>query len=96
MSKLPLDWHKKRLSKGMTAKTELVLNALQTSKTPQNVMTLMKNLLNLKIGSLATCHHSLAWLIDNGYAKAVTSNEDHRMKTIEISNKGKGYFDNEK
>ena len=93
MSKLPLDWHKKRLTKGMTTKTELVLNAIQANKAPQNVMTLMKNLLSLKIGSMATCHNSLSWLIDNGYAKAVTDNEDHRMKTIEISNKGKGYFE---
>jgi len=98
MSKaLPLDWHKRRSGKGMSAKAELVLNVLYSqfaigNSVSMQVMELSKAIQNLGICSMVSGHIALTWLKDNGYVKLLQSSEDRRIKTVELTAKGKGYF----
>jgi len=98
MSKaLPLDWHKRRSGRGMSAKAELVLNVLYSqvasgSNVPVQVMELSKSVQNLGICSMVSGHIALTWLKDNGYVKLLQAPQDRRIKTVELTAKGKGYF----
>jgi DNA-binding MarR family transcriptional regulator len=93
MSKyFPLDWHKRRSGKEMSVKAELVLNALLLHNTPLYVMEFMKIAQNLGIGSMVSCHNALDWLRQQGFVKISLSDTDKRIKRVEITSKGKGYF----
>lgn len=91
-SKLPLEWHKRRLSKDMSQKAELVLNIVKTFQEPLYIMELMNVAQKSKIGSMVSCHTALNWLIEHGYVKSGSSKLDKRVKHIEITKKGEGYF----
>lgn len=92
MSKSPLNWHKHRLAKEMSPKAELVLNVVCDYHEPLYIMELMNIAQKLKIGSMVSCHTALNWLVEHGYVRLNTSKLDKRVKKVEFTKKGLGYF----
>lgn len=91
--RMPLDWLARRTSKKISEREEVALNIMLLFAEPTPMMTVLKELLHKRVGSLVSCHTALGSLEKKGFIKIVVDSKDNRRKLCDITNKGKGYFD---
>ena len=91
----PLQHHDKRTAKGMSNHAELMLDLLRemlVDGLPCEVMECNNLAVYREIGSPATLHKSMKWLLKNGYITLKTSERDARAKTCALTRKGIDYL----
>jgi hypothetical protein len=91
----PLQHHDKRTAKGMGIHAELMLNLLRemlVDGLPCEVMECNNLAVYREIGSPATLHKSMKWLLENKYIALTTSERDARAKTCALTRKGIDYL----
>ena len=91
----PLQHHDKRTAKGMGNHAELLLDLLRemlVDGLPCTVMECNNLAVYREIGSPATLHKSMKWLLKNGYITLKTSERDARAKTCVLTRKGIDYL----
>ena len=91
----PLQHHDKRTAKGMSNHAELMLDLLRemvADGLPCEVMECNNLAVYREIGSPATLHKSMKWLLKNGYITLKTSERDARAKTCALTRKGIDYL----
>jgi len=91
----PLQHHDKRTAKGMSNHAELMLDLLRemvADGLPCEVMECNNLAVYREIGSPATLHKSMKWLLKNGYITLKTSERDARAKTCALTRKRIDYL----
>lgn len=91
----PLQHHDKRTAKGMGIHAELMLDLLRemlVDGLPCTVMECNNLAVYREIGSPATLHKSMKWLLENKYIALTTSERDARAKTCALTRKGIDYL----
>ena len=91
----PLQHHDKRTAKGMSNHAELMLDLLRemlVDGLPCTVMECNNLAVYREIGSPATLHKSMKWLLENRYIALKTSDKDARAKTCALTRKGIDYL----
>jgi hypothetical protein len=91
----PLQHHDKRTAKGMGIHAELMLDLLRemlVDGLPCEVMECNNLAVYREIGSPATLHKSMKWLLENKYIALTTSERDARAKTCALTRKGIDYL----
>ena len=91
----PLQHHDKRTAKGMSNHAELMLDLLRemlVDGLPCEVIECNNLAVYREIGSPATLHKSMKWLLKNGYITLKTSERDARAKTCALTRKGIDYL----
>ena len=91
----PLQHHDKRTAKGMGIHAELMLDLLRemlVDGLPCEVMECNNLAVYREIGSPATLHKSMKWLLENKYIALTISERDARAKTCALTRKGIDYL----
>jgi hypothetical protein len=91
----PLQHHDKRTAKGMSNHAELMLDLLRemvADGLPCEVMECNNLAVYREIGSPATLHKSMKWLLENRYVTLKPSERDARAKTCALTRKGIDYL----
>ena len=91
----PLQHNDKRTAKGIGIHAELMLDLLRemlVDGLPCEVMECNNLAVYREIGSPATLHKSMKWLLENKYIALTTSERDARAKTCALTRKGIDYL----
>lgn len=91
----PLQHHNKRTAKGMSNHAELLLDLLREMLADDLPCTMMEcNNMGVyrEIGSPATLHKSMRWLLAHKYVTLKQSDRDARAKTCTLTRKGIDYL----
>ena len=94
----PLKHHTYRLSKGMGNHAELLLDLVKemvADGLPCTLMECNNMAVYREIGSPATLHKAMKWLIENKYIALKESERDARAKTCALTRKGIDYLADE-
>lgn len=91
----PLKHHAYRKSKGVSLHAELLLDLVRemlADGLPCTVMECNNMAVYREIGSPATLHKAMRWLIANRYVVLKPSDKDARAKTCALTRKGIDYL----
>jgi hypothetical protein len=91
----PIQHHDKRRAKGMSARSELMLDLLREMLADGlqcEVMECNNRAIYREIGSRAAVYKAMKWLLDNRYVILKKSERDARARIFTISHKGTEYL----
>lgn len=89
----PYKHHIRRRAVGMPIQAEVLLDLIRVKEKRLLSFAAIKLLaLTADVGSPATLHKAIHWLLDHGYAEAVPHPRDTRAKLLKVTKKGHGFL----
>jgi Fe2+ or Zn2+ uptake regulation protein len=87
----PIELHRNRLAHNMPVEAEVLLSLI-ADHGPLTIMEIVELATHEELGALATIHKYLRFIREADLVTEASSPTDHRIKSLDISNKGVRYL----